>query len=318
MEVRELNQLFLDYLDNPNEQTKLAEEASSYVRIRMRETSFARKIMMPMPITASECVPSVNHDQLVKIVELEPNSMATTINFRGKPGAEYIVGQRYEIPFFGISSKEYQKVEEELMSYQMPITEIIENNSLKDLHAIEDEAFITKVKACITTSGKTEDVTAYNTPTVSGELTPKALVRLFNKLENSGKDSSGTDGEHYFDAKRYDTECILMNRMDWNKIMLWKASDHGDQFAGNVTLNGLTFPTLFGKRVIVTQKGELVPEGTIYGFAAKPYIGHAYILSDVKFYIKKERNLISWSLYEVIGYGLANAYAMASITFTNL
>jgi len=308
-----LNQLFIESLDNPEEMNKLAAETSSYVRTRMREASFARKILLPEPVTKADCQRSVNHDQLVKIVDIEPNSYASSINFRGRAQNEYIVGERYEIPFFGISSREYQKTEEELMAYEMPITEIIENNSLKDLHAIEDEAFIAKVESSITTSEKSEDATAYNS--VSGELDPAVFVRLMNLLENSG--TVGTQGTHDFDAKRYNTDTILINRADFNKLLLWRADDRGSNFAEANTINGWTAPKVFGKNVIVTQKGELVPPGTIYAFAAKPYIGHAYILGDVKFWIKKERNVITWSLYEIIGYGIGNAYAMAKVTFTN-
>jgi hypothetical protein len=313
MNAEMLNTLFIESLENPQELTKLADETSSYVRTRMREVSFARKIMMPEPVTKADCQRSVNHDQLVKIVDIEPNSYASAVNFRGRPENEYIVGERYEIPFYGISSREYQKTEEELLAYEMPITEIIENNSLKDLHAIEDEGFIGKVETNITSSGKSEDATAFNT--VSGELDPSVFVRLFNLLENSG--NTGNQGAHNFDAKRYDTDSVLMNRSDYNKLLLWRADDRGNNYADSVTINGFTYSTVFGKKIIVTQKGELVPPGTIYAFAAKPYIGHAYILGDVKFWIEKKRNVITWSLYEIIAYGIGNAFAMAKVTFTN-
>ena len=195
----------------------------------------------------------------------------------------------------------------------MPITEIIENNSLKDLHAIEDEAFIAKVETSITSSGKSENATAYNTN--AGELDPMVFIRLFNLLENSGR--SGTQGVHNFTNYRYDTNCVLMNREDYNKLLLWRADDRGSNFADNVTLNGFTYSTVFGKKIIATQKGELVPPGTMYAFAAKPYIGHGYILGDVKFWIEKKRNIITWALYEIIGYGIGNVNAMAKVTFTN-
>ena len=321
MNSEALNNMFIDALDNKDGLEKVAMETSSYVRTRMREVSFARKILQPQPVTKADCQRSVNHDQLVKVVDIEPNSYASAINFRGKPISEYIVGERYEIPFFGISSREYQKTEEELLAYEMPVTEIIENNSLKDLHAIEDEAFIAKVEASITTSGKSSNETAANT--VAGELDPAVFIALFNLLENSG--TVGTALTHDFDAKRYDTDCVLLNRADYNKLLLWVQRNGGtagggaggDAFADNVVINGYTYSTLFGKKLIVTQKGELVAPGTMYAFAAKPYIGHAYILGDVKFWIEKKRNVITWSLYEIIAYGIGNAFAMAKVTFTN-
>jgi len=318
-----LNELFVESLDSPEDRAKLAMSTSSYIRQRMREVSFSRKIMMPQPITKAECQRSVNHDQLVKVVDLEPNSVAMEINFRGAPDSEYIMGERYEIAFYGISSREYQKVEEELLAYEMPLTEIIENNSLKDLHAIEDQGFISRVEDAVALSGKYENSTAYNTN--NNELDPMLFVRLFNLLENSStvgstslKNSAGsTIYEHDFDARRYDCSVILMNREDYNKILLWRADDRGNAIAENTTVNGWTYTTIFGKDLIVTNKGELVPPGTMYGFTPKQYMGHAYILGDVKFWIEKKRNLISWSLYEIIGMGIGNAYSMAKVYWTN-
>ena len=184
---------------------------------------------------------------------------------------------------------------------------------MKDLHAIEDEGFIAKVETAITDSGKSEDATVFNS--VSGELDPAVFIRLFNQIENSG--NTGTQGTHSFDARRYDTDCILMNRADYNKLLLWRADDRGNDFATNMTLNGFNYAQLWGKKLVVTQKGELVPPGTMYAFASKPYIGHAFLLGDVKIWIKKERNIITWSLYETLAYGIGNSYAMAKVTWTN-
>ena len=66
-----MNELFLEKIASENE--KVSEAASNYIRTRLREESFSRKIMRPEYVTKADCQRSVNHDQLVKIVDIEPN-----------------------------------------------------------------------------------------------------------------------------------------------------------------------------------------------------------------------------------------------------
>lgn len=302
-------ELFLQRLDSEKE--KLAEKAANYIRLRLRELSFSRKILTPDYLTKFDCQRSVQHDQLVKIVDLEPNSRAMTLNFRGRPDTTYVMGERYEIPFFTVSSEEFQKLEEELLAYEMPIMDLIERNAVVDIQTIEDEEFISRVEAALAVSGK---YGAYSgTGTWSSSNFPKGtVVSLMNTLENAG--NTGTQGTHNFGAKRYETDTILMNQRDFNNILLWAASDVGDSFATEVTMNGYTYAMLMGKKIISTLKGELVPPTTMYGFAAKPYIGHSFILNDTKFWIEKRKNLITWSAYETIGSGIGNVDALAKVS----
>jgi hypothetical protein len=85
---------------------------------------------------------SVNHDTLVKIVDIEPQSRAMTLTFRGQPTARFIRAPRAEVPFFTISSEKFEKTEQELLAYEMPITKIIEDNSVKDMQEIKDREFL--------------------------------------------------------------------------------------------------------------------------------------------------------------------------------
>jgi hypothetical protein len=91
----------------------------------------------------------VNHDTLVKIVDIEPNSKAMSMSFRGQPTARFIRAPRFEIPFFTISSEKFEKTEQELLAYEMPITKIIEENSVKDIQEIEDRQFLIYIEAAV-------------------------------------------------------------------------------------------------------------------------------------------------------------------------
>lgn len=297
--ARTINELFLQRLETDME--KVAAESGAFVRTKLREVAFSRKVVNPVYVTKADLQRSTKHDQLVKIVDIEPDSAAMTINLRGQPDVQYVEGNRYEITFFPISSYEFQKTEEELLAYEMPITEIIERNSVKDIQKIEDTAFMTAVNAMIASSGKT----ASYTPAVSGTLELGVFVKLFNLLEGS---NTGTNP--------LKTDIVLMNQNDYNKLYTLPATVIGSPAASEQYINGFRYETLLGKKLIVTVKGDLVPEKTIYAFPAQEFMGKFFILNDTKFWVEKRRNLIKWSCYETIGMGMGNIQAAAKVTLT--
>ena len=101
---RVLKDLFNTKLSSSEEKEKIAQYAGSYIRDKLREVSFARKILPPEQVTRTDCQRSVNHDTLVKIIDIEPKSRAMSMTFRGKPTARFIRGERAEVAFFTISS----------------------------------------------------------------------------------------------------------------------------------------------------------------------------------------------------------------------
>ena len=296
---RTVNELFIQKLDTEHE--KVAAETAAFIRTKLREVSFARKIINPQYVTKADLQRSVNHDQLVKIIDIEPDSSATMINLRGNPEVQYVEGKRAEMQFFSISSNEFQKVEEELLAYEMPITEVIERNSIKDIQKIEDTAFMTGVAAALAVSGK------YCTyaPAVSGTIEIGAFVKLFNSLEGAN-----------IGLNPMKTDLILMNLSDFNKFLALPATTIGSSVAGEQYINGYKYDTLLGKKLIVTNKGDLVPEKTMYAFASQEFLGKFLILNDLKFWVEKKRNLIKWSAYETISQAILNNKGIAKLTLT--
>lgn len=307
LENTTINQLFLQKLDQ--DKTKTAAEAGAYIRSKLREVSFARKILPPTYVTAAELQRSVYHDQPVRIVDKEPDSTAMVINFRGQPNSYYVEGERFEINFYNITSDEFEKAEEELMVYEMPIMEILERNTVKDIQYIEDKAFIDAVDNVLTTQNTGNAVSVTNRAAYSGSIDPQVFVSLFDVLEDAGASTTPSN------PLMCDT--ILMNQKDFNKLLLWQAQYAGDEFATTVTIEGFKFPTIMGRKVITTIKGNLVAPGTVYGFASPEFLGKFYLLGDMRFYIDKKRNIISWSALETIGMAIGNIEGVAKVTYTD-
>jgi hypothetical protein len=292
-----VNELFLQKIASPEGIAAFEEQASSYVRTKLREVSFARKVLPPQYVTKADLHPSVNHDGVVKIVDIEPDSHAMALNFRGDATYKYVEGDRYEIPFFTVSSENYQKTEEELLAYNMPITEVIEKNSVLDIHKQEDTTFLAAVEAGLLSGKKITG--SYETTGEVGTVVKNDFKRLFDLL----------DGDELL------AQTVLMDSTMYNRLMLYNATSVGDDLATQTTINGFTYGKLFGKNLVVSNKVSLLAN-KIYAFTAPEFFGEFDVLNDIKFWLKKEKNLVTFANYESIGIGIGNVKAMAKLTLS--
>src|SRR5688572_1904513 len=187
--ARVLNDLFNQKLDTAEGKEKVAEMGSVYIRDRLREVAFVDKIIPPQPVTRTDCQRSVNHDTLVKIVDIEPQSRAMTLTFRGQPTARFIRAAKAEVPFYTVSSEKFEKTEQELLGYEMPITKIIEDNSVKDMQEIKDREFLRHIEAAVQALQKEANGGA----ATALLATTYASVTKVSVIKGSGAISAGLD-----------------------------------------------------------------------------------------------------------------------------
>jgi hypothetical protein len=304
-----INELFSAHLETPEGKEKVAAVAQAYVRDKLRENSFARKIIPPQMVSKTDCQVSTHHDTLVFIDEVEPNSRAMSLTFRGQPTARFIRAPRYEIPLFTISSERFEKVEQELLAYRMPITKVIEDNSVKDIQEIEDYRFLVYVEAAVQATGQivrgeqaTDDATANGAGTgFRGQVQRGDFVSLFNQL----------------DGRRRRLGKILLNEVDFNDQLRWTIEDYGDQQQSKIVIDGYTYDRIMGRLVVRTIKTDILQTGNIYGFTSPEWLGKFLVLNNTKFYIDKQANLIFWQAWEDIGIGLGNVASIAKLELYN-
>ncbi|MBC8437015.1 hypothetical protein H8D85_01680 [bacterium] len=304
-----INELFVQKLNSPEGLEKVAMEGSSFIRQKLREVSFARKIIQPEYVTKADLQRSVNHDGLVRIVDIEPDSKAMTVNFRGQPTSHYLQGERYEIPFYMISSEDFQKTEEELLAYEMPLTEVIERNSVKDIQKIEDQNFLNAIDVAVGAAASNGSTNNYDYASsglwqdANGGFDKGIFENLFNML----------------DGKELRAETILMSTVMFNKLFRWDATSVGDAVGSELSVNGYTYASLFGRKLVVSNKVDLLSSATdhhIYAFAAQEFLGNFNVLNDTKFWIEKKKNVISFAAYETLGIGIGNTSACAKLTLS--
>jgi hypothetical protein len=315
-----LTELFSQRLETTEGKEKIAEYGGNYIRDRLREVSFARKILPPEPVTRADCQRSVKHDTLVKIVDVEPKSRAMAVSFRGQPSANFVRAPRAEIPFFTISSEKFEKVEQELLAYEMPITKVIEDNSVKDIQEIEDREFLIHIEAAVQAlQAEANGLAAapeLSATTLQGATPPVEFsVRKGELARAAAVDGSVSlplqrpDVVNLYkllDGHRLRAEMTLLTEVDWDDILQWTVEDFGNRLQSETTTDGYKYNTLLGRAYTRTIKTDLLRPGNLYTFTKPEFFGKFYVLNNTKFYIDKIANLITWQSWEDIALGIIN------------
>jgi hypothetical protein len=315
-----VNDLFFERVGSTEGKDKIAEFGGTYIRDRLREVSFARKILPPTPVQRNELQRSVNHDTLVKIIDIEPNSKAMSMTFRGQPTARFIRAPRFEIPFFTISSEKFEKTEQELLAYEMPITKIIEENTVKDIQSIEDRQFLIYVEAA---------VQAMQVAANGGSVAARVTSAFVSSSVVKGTDAVTANQENFtvygihkadlvkvkqlLHRRHLRAERILITEPDYDTLSNWTLNEGGYQIATETAIEGWKASTVAGLKVIRTIKTEILREGNVYCFTAPEFFGRFYILNQTKFYIDKIANLITWQSWEDIGMGIGNVASVVKL-----
>ena len=322
--ARALNEQFMAKLETPEGKQKLAEGGTSYVRDRLREVCFVDKILPPENITAGDrrVQVSENHDTLVAVVELEPQSRAMTLTFRGQPTARFVRAPRMFVPFFTISSEKHEKTEQELLAYRMPVTKVIEDNNVKDLQEIKDREFLRHTESAVQAL-QTEangGATTLHTSTYASTV-KKNIIKGFGALQAASDDFTvypilRVDLVYLFkmmDGERLRSERFIMTEPDYDDILAWTLSDAGDKMQSETMVDGYKYNTLLGRKLIRTIKTDILRIGNVYCFAAPEFFGKNFILNNTKFYIDKVANLITWQSWMDIALAVINIAAVRKL-----
>lgn len=323
--ARVLNELFTQKLGSSEGKEKMAEYGGSYIRDRLREVSYARKVLPPEQVTRTDCQRSVNHDTLVKIVDVEPQSRALTMTFRGSPTARFIRGPKAEVGFYTVTSEIFQKTEQELLAYEMPITKIIEENSVKDIQEVEDREFTVNIEAAVQAL-QLQANGGVATPLNATQIQGPGVVEFSIRKGELARTASSNDATvrpvqrpdiinlfKLLDGNRLRSERLLMTEVDWDDILQWTLEDFGDRLQSETAVDGYKYNTLFGRAYIRTVKTDILRPGNVYVFTKPEFFGKFYVLNNTKFYIDKIANVITFQAWEDIAMAVINIAAVRKL-----
>lgn len=286
----------------------LQKEGEDYInrmlRMQLREDGFFRKIMEPVQIPNEELTPQVNTEKLVKVVEREPLSPAAiSVPFNTLPLNLYIRADRYLVAFDRIESRRMTKDVDELRTWRADARKVFGDNILRDIAAEEDGKFLRAVNTALVGPNAT-------VPT-SGTVQYEVI-------------NSGIDRDALFDSMKIlpntpaslKPDIALVNHITINDICKFTHNEMGGTLSEDIMRNGWTLEKFLGiDRWIITIKKGLVPTNTIYYFAHRDFLGHAYILEDVTMYVDRRFYMLEFFYYETLGATIGNTSAVARVDF---
>lgn len=277
---------------------KAASAMTDFVRVKIREASFARKILPPKPITSTDLVQNLDTDQPMRIIEMDKVSTAYPVTFVEPAHEKYYTGTKFPVYHTKIESEEFYKPVEEIMTYRVPIKTIVQENYLKDIQIAEDAAFM---KAVNTVIANREAASAGDaTYTVARPLTPAIIAEGLKKLV----------------TKEVPIGTILINEADFLDLLKSTSTTVGSMVMEDIVVNGFSYTKILGYNFIRTIKKDIVPAGSIYLFSTPEYLGVFDILCDVKAYVEQKGSHLRFYLYETVGIALGNINGVAKIVLT--
>ena len=291
-----MNQQFLDKI-NAGMEKEAGAAMSAFVRQKLREEGFTRKILTPQTITSADIDRGLD-DQPRVIVEKEPDSVAASISLSANGEIRYFKGSRYEVPFYKIESDTFKKSKYELATYRTDIRQILQDNSVKDMQKEEDVNFWSSVTAI--TTAQSNHVDNYTAGVNFGVRSLMDVVeKLADNFQKPGK--------------------ILMPYKLYLKLISRKSVVIGD-IATSDLFRGGDQTNFYGFDLIVTNKSDILTSGAAAGdqvgiFAPEQYLGQFYALQEPTVFLKTEKDMVEFSAYEAIGIGIGNVNGMYTADF---
>lgn len=272
-----------------------ASEGTAFIRSKLRQEAAVREIMLPIGISEEEIDRDENTDQPKKIIDKEPDSYATFVNFQGTGRRTWFKGPRYAIYFGKVESQRFTKSKFELMTYTSDIRKILSDNSVKDMADEEDKKFQDTIAAIITAAGGTQS--------------------------NAGAFQSGTfkAGMQALLNRRLPVGKMLMTKSRYMDAIDLPATTVGDDIAQRHFDEGIeSSQKLWGIPVVTTIKSDIYSNDKAWIFAPQQpnnFLGNFYLLQDATLYIKQEADIITFWSYEALGLGIGNTKSVQEITF---
>ena len=273
------------------DKTAAETEGTAFIRSKLRQASFTREIIEPQLIGDDQLDRSVNTDMPRKIVELEPDSVATFVPFKGTGRRTWFRGRKYSVYFGKTESQRFKKSKFELMTYENDIRKILSDNSVKDMADQEDLRFVDTLDAILTANPG-------QVLSPAGGLTAANFADAFKNLV----------------SRKIPIGKILMTKELYYDALKLPATSIGDVVASRHYDEGVESENhLWGFPVITTIKNDIVPSNHAYIFGPQNYLGNFYLLQDATLFIEQRADMIEFWSYAAPGIGIGNTRSVTRL-----
>jgi hypothetical protein len=203
-----------------------------------------------------------------------------------------------------ITTEEATKNINQLRTYKTDIRQIVNDNMLRDIHTQEDTSFIVTCDRIVGNQvalSTGPGVEAQNVH-LGGAVSRQNIKRATSFLQE----------------RQLPINCFLVNQRTANEFLGWHRDEIGGDLAQDLLrkgLKGLDRFEMFGVPYISTIKNDLVPNGVMYQFATKEFLGNALMLEDITVQIEKKNDIIRMRAQEQVGFTIGNVRGIQKLQF---
>ncbi len=301
--AKEVNSAFLGMLEQPGMEKQAQDAVNDYIRVRMREDGFARRILPPVQITNDELDRQVDTDKPVKVVDKEPNSPgAISVPFATLPINRYIRGPRFRVMFDRILTPKFTKDIDELRTYDMDIRQILSDNAIKDMLAEEDGKWIAVTNNLLVAQGATVPETGtVQWRSIAGGITRDTIAESMKIMPST--------------PNHLNPSTVLVNNVTIWDVVKFGRDEVGGDLSQELFERGFAEREIMGVSWIITIKRDLVPDSTLFHYAEPKFLGKFFILEDTTMYIDRKAFMLEFFAYESLGAAIANVAAVTRADF---
>jgi len=268
---------------------------TAFIREKLRQEAAVREILIPQGLTEEDIDRDEYSDQPKKIIDKEPDSYATYVQFQGGGRRTWFKGKRYAIFFGKIETQRFTKSKFELMTYTGDIRQILSDNSVKDMADKEDEYWYNLVSDIIALNPAEQRTTG----SFQSSTFKQAMQKMLNRRRPIGK--------------------MLMTKSRYMDALDLPATTVGDVIAQRHFDEGIeSSEKLWGIPVVTTIKSDIYPWDNAWIFSPQSpnnFLGNFFLLQDATLYIEQKADMISFWSYEALGMGVGNRLSMQEIKF---
>jgi len=287
-----VNQSFVHMIE-AGRTKEAADESTAFIREIVRQEAAVREVLVPVGLADDQIDRDERTDEPKKIVEKEPQSLATFVEFQGTPQAWWFKGPRYAVYFGKIISPEFVKSKFQLMTYQNDIRKILADNSVKDMADVEDR-FWRRTNVLIV--NKNPGLQRTSVPAFTSSAFKKAFQALLLRRRPIGK--------------------MLMTKSLFMEAIDLPATSVGNAIAEAHYRDGIENEERFwGIPVISTIKTDIYDPRECWIYSPQNFLGNFFLLQDATLYIKQEADKIMFHTYSSPGIGVGNRLSLQQLVF---
>ena len=277
---------------------KVAALTEDFLRDRIRETSVLNRVIPPVVLTEAQIERNTANDWPLKRVEIEPDSKAMSLGFRGKGTANFFEGAKYEVYFTKIEAEHFKKTREELMTMRYPVVDVVNNNLVLDMQEQLDALFVKRLAAAATSSSQFLNST--NTT-----LTKEDLITAAQTIT----------------GKRRRPLRLIMTEARWMDLARLGPDKVGYEGVERIAFNGTRIEkTFLGYEVITSinssTDGSVWNDKDVWMVSEPGFLGSNFIIGDVQQEMKREGNQLEWWAWMDQGVEIGNIKSIFRLTLS--